>query len=176
MAVQHLNAATPLYIFSESSYLYQSKGPLPLGDDELKLKFSADSAQTMALTCRNTAKNWSIYWHDRLVQEQLIQTAGRINFIYRMLLGKCQVKKVWKQSYKDKLVIACFTQIVLGTTTRSLGDPQQIPLWRFQLAISVQHRLCWTETNPPQHAGNWLYNTVKWIFFSPAAGFAFSET
>ena len=98
-----------------------------------------------------------------LVQEQLIQTAGRINFIYRMLLGKCQVKKVWKQSYKDKLVIACFTQIVLETTTRSMGDPQQIPHWRFHLAISVQHCLCWTETNPPQHAGS-CYNIVKWFF------------
>lgn len=61
------------------------------------------------------------------VPQQLIQTAGRINFIYRMLLGKCQVKKVWKQSYKDKLVIACFTEIVLWTTTRNMGDPQQIP-------------------------------------------------
>lgn len=57
-------------------------------------------------------------------------------------------------------MIACSTQIVLGTTARSKGDPQQIPHWRFQLAISVQHCLCWTETNPPQHAGN-FYNIVK---------------
>lgn len=72
-------------------------------------------------------------------------------------------------------MIACFTGIVLGTTTRSIGDLQQLPHWRFQLAISIQHCLCWTETNPPQHNGKG-YNTDKVIIFFPAAGFAFSET
>lgn len=89
-----------------------------------------------------------------------------------MLLGKCQVKKVWKQSYKDKLVIACFTGIVLGTTTRSIGDLQQLPHWRFQLAISIQHCLCWTETNPPQHNGKG-YNTDKVIIFFSCCWFCF---
>lgn len=72
-------------------------------------------------------------------------------------------------------MIACFTGIVLGTTTRSMGDLQELPCWRCQLAISIQHCLCWTETNPPQHAGKG-YNTSFFVFFFPAAGFAFSET
>lgn len=72
-------------------------------------------------------------------------------------------------------MIACFTGIVLGTTTRSMGDLQQLPRWRLQLAISIQHCLCWTETNAPQHTGKG-YKIQTSDFFFPAAGFAFSET
>lgn len=33
-------------------------------------------------------------------------------------------------------MIACFTGIVLGTTTGRMGDLQQLPRWRLQLAVS----------------------------------------
>lgn len=32
-------------------------------------------------------------------------------------------------------MIACFTGIVLGTTTGRMGDLQQLPHWRLQLAF-----------------------------------------
>ena len=86
---------------------------IPPALEETKAEVSCRFSSNLGFSphTRTMPKIKSIYWHCNLGQEQLIQTAGRINFIYRMLLGKCQVKKVWK-SYKDKLVIACFTLIV----------------------------------------------------------------
>lgn len=71
-------------------------------------------------------------------------------------------------------MIACFTGIVLGTTTGRMGDLQQLPRWRLQLAISY-NTVSGTETNPPQHTGK-AYKIQTSDFFFPAAGFAFSET
>lgn len=72
-------------------------------------------------------------------------------------------------------MIACFTGIVLGTTTRRMGDLQQLPGWRLQLAISYNTVSAGLkQTHHSTLAGVIKYRQV--IFFFPAAGFAFSET